>query len=280
MLFSFKFDGNGDIYLDNIYFSSTDNSPPVPVEAAPTPTIPAEGVISIFSDAYDNVEGTDFNPDWGQSTVYSEVSIDDNATILYAGLNYQGIQLAANQDVSGMEYLHLDFWTANSSDLGVFLISPGPVETEYVLVPPGETETWVSVDIPLSAFDPVDLADIFQFKFEGNGDIYLDNIYFTDGLTSIDEVAGTLPSAYTLEQNYPNPFNPTTKIKFTLPVANQVTLTVYNMLGQQVATLVDGFVNAGTYEAEFDAARFASGTYIYSITAGDFTAAKKMLLMK
>ena len=96
------------------------------------------------------------------------------------GLNYQGIELGSSQNLSGaaMVYLHLDFWTANSTDLGVFLISPGPVETEVLLVPPGTTGSWVSVDIPLTDFAPVDLADVIQLKFRGNGDIYLDNILF------------------------------------------------------------------------------------------------------
>ena len=79
-------------------------------------------------------------------------------------------------DVSGMSYVHLDFWSATSSLLNVYLISPGPVEKAYSLTVP--TSGWTSLDIPLSSFSPVDLADVIQLKFDGNGDIYLDNILF------------------------------------------------------------------------------------------------------
>lgn len=142
----------------------------------PTPTNAPGDVISIFSNAYSNVPGTNFYPDWGQTTSVSEVPIFGNNTLLYAGFNYQGIELGSNLDVSGMSHLHIDYWTANSTGLNVYLISPGPVEAPYVLGVP--TSGWASVNIPLSNFSPVDLADLIQLKFDGSGDIYLDNIYF------------------------------------------------------------------------------------------------------
>lgn len=175
-IFQFKFDGNGDIYLDNIYFYKTSGGGTTPTVAAPTPTFDPGKVISVFSDSYTNVAGTDLNPNWGQATVVTQVPIAGNNTLRYAGLNYQGIQLGSNQNLTAMTHLHLDFWTANSTALKVFLISPGPVETPYELTVP--TSGWTSIDIPLSSFAPVDLSNVFQFKFEGNGDIYLDNILF------------------------------------------------------------------------------------------------------
>lgn len=166
-------------YADNIYFYSDGTPPPPggePVVPASTPTYPAANVLSVFSDAYTAIPGTDLNPDWGQETVVTTMQIQGNNTLKYAGLNYQGIQLGASQNVSAMGFLHLDFWTANSSSLTVFLISPGPVETGYSLTVP--TSGWTSIDIPLSSFAPVNLSDVIQLKFDGNGDIYLDNIYF------------------------------------------------------------------------------------------------------
>ncbi len=91
---------------------------------------------------------------------------------------------------------------------------------------------------------------------------------------------GNVPQAFVLSQNYPNPFNPATKISFTLPVGSDVTLKVYNMLGQEVATMVNGYRSAGTYEVEFNAAGLASGVYYYTLRAGSFTATRKMLLTK
>ena len=166
-----------NVFVDNVYFYQAGAAPVAePAEAAPDPMAAAPDVISVFSDAYMNIEGTDLNPNWGQATVVSEVNIAGNNTLLYSGLNYQGIQLGSNQDVSGMEFLHIDYWTANSTGLNTFLISRGPVETAFAL--PVPTSGWASVDIPLSDFAPVDLTDVIQLKFDGNGNIYLDNIYF------------------------------------------------------------------------------------------------------
>jgi hypothetical protein len=175
-LIQFKFDGNGDIYLDNIYFYKSSGGATMPTVAAPTPTYSPADVISVFSDTYTNIAGTDLNPNWGQATQVTQVPVAGNNTLVYTGLNYQGIQLGSNQNLSGMTHLHLDFWTANSTALKVFIISPGPVETPYTLTVP--TSGWSSVDIPLTEFTPVDLTNVFQFKFEGNGKIYLDNILF------------------------------------------------------------------------------------------------------
>ena len=183
-VFQFKFDGGGasDIYLDNIYFWRLPVVPPV---AAPVPNYPAANVISIFSDSYTNVAGSDLNPNWGQATVVTQTPIVGNNTLLYTGLNYQGLQFGSNQDVSGKSFLHIDYYTANSSALNVYLIcppgSPGgsaPWEKAYALPIP-TANGWNSVDIPLSHFSPqVALNNVFQLKFDGNGTIYLDNILF------------------------------------------------------------------------------------------------------
>jgi hypothetical protein len=85
---------------------------------------------------------------------------------------------------------------------------------------------------------------------------------------------------YTLYQNYPNPFNPSTSIAFDLPEAAFVTLTVYNVTGQEVVTLVSEPMNAGKHSVNFDGGTLASGVYLYRLTAGSFTADRRMLLMK
>ncbi len=88
------------------------------------------------------------------------------------------------------------------------------------------------------------------------------------------------PNKFQLKQNYPNPFNPSTSIKYEIPEAATVTLTVYNMLGQRVATLVNDFKTAGRYEVNFDASTLASGSYIYRLEAGDRVSTQKMMLIK
>ncbi|SDM08633.1 Ig-like domain-containing protein [Chryseobacterium taihuense] len=170
-------------YADNIYFYNDGSIiPSTPTAAAPAPSHPASGVLSVFSDAYTNVAGTDFNPNWGQNTVVSQLPIAGNNTLKYAGLNYQGTQFANPLNVSSYGFIHIDYYTANSSNLNFYLISPGPVEKAYALsVPSGigtNTNGWKSVDIPLSSFSPVVLSNIIQFKADGNGDVFFDNIYF------------------------------------------------------------------------------------------------------
>lgn len=169
-----------NVFVDNVYFW---RPPTTPTVAAPTPTRPQANVLSIYSDAYTNVAGTDFNPNWGQSGFGSaaQVAIAGNNTRAYPNFNYQGIQIGSNQDVSGYQFLHVDYYSANATTLNVFLISPGPQEKPYSLTVP-TTSGWNSVDIPLSHFSPpVALNNVFQFKFDGgNGSqiVYLDNIYF------------------------------------------------------------------------------------------------------
>jgi hypothetical protein len=88
------------------------------------------------------------------------------------------------------------------------------------------------------------------------------------------------PTSYVLQQNMPNPFNPSTMINYELPEAAHVTLKVFNMLGQEVATLVDGMEDAGYKTARFDGSNLSSGVYFYRITAGAFSDIKKMILVK
>ncbi|MBX2992093.1 MAG: VCBS repeat-containing protein [Bacteroidetes bacterium] len=89
-----------------------------------------------------------------------------------------------------------------------------------------------------------------------------------------------LPRSFALEQNYPNPFNPSTTIEFALPHTNFVTLTLYNILGQEVRTLVSERMDAGTYQVQFNAGGLPSGAYIYRLHAGGFVQTRKLLLLK
>lgn len=96
------------------------------------------------------------------------------------------------------------------------------------------------------------------------------------------EVEVGIPTAFDLSQNYPNPFNPTTRIEFAIPTPANVTLEVYDISGQKVATLVSGYMNAGYHFVDLDAVRYgmSSGTYIYRISADKFSSIKKMILVK
>ena len=83
-----------------------------------------------------------------------------------------------------------------------------------------------------------------------------------------------------LEQNYPNPFNPSTKIRYSIPEHSSVTLKVFNLLGEEIETLVNGEQSAGVYEATFDASNLSSGIYFYTLQTENFSSSKKMILIK
>jgi len=113
-----------------------------------------------------------------------------------------------------------------------------------------------------------------------NGVLYGDTTFVVD----VEEEKNPIPAEYKLEQNYPNPFNPSTTIRYQFPKAGNVTLKVFDVLGREVATLVDEFRTAGSYEVEFNPASSiknpASGIYFYQLKAGDYIETKKMLLLK
>jgi photosystem II stability/assembly factor-like uncharacterized protein len=102
----------------------------------------------------------------------------------------------------------------------------------------------------------------------------------TSLITSIDQYNNSTPDNYILHQNYPNPFNPSTRISWQSPVGSHQTIKVFDVLGREVATLVDEFRNAGYHEVDFNSAGLASGVYYYQLKAGSFMETKKMILTK
>ena len=103
---------------------------------------------------------------------------------------------------------------------------------------------------------------------------------FNSASTTVSSISSNVPGEYKLHQNYPNPFNPVTNINFDIPKDGIVSIKVYDITGREISTLVNKSMEAGSYNVEFDASNFASGTYFYKITSGDFTDVKKMMLVK
>jgi hypothetical protein len=116
----------------------------------------------------------------------------------------------------------------------------------------------------------------------GNYTYRLKQIDFDGTFTYSNELNADveIPLEYALEQNYPNPFNPSTTIKYSIPEEGFVKLAVYNMLGEEVVTIVNANQKAGRYEVNFNATGLASGVYVYRIEAANFVSAKKLMLMK
>lgn len=247
----------------NVHFSIQS---PEPATAPPTPTHAAEDVVSIYSDEYVDEPGTNFDPFWGQQTIVTiDYLIAGQNTIRYQNLNFQGTELV-NLDVSGYDYYHLDFWTANSTSLEFFMISPGPMEKGFVLdITP---ETWVSVDIPLDYFDPpVNLSDLFQFKIEGDGDVWFANWYFwknpagpgsdatlSDLQVDGETVEGFLPAVlnYTVELPEGTTEVPVVTATTSDPEASHVVIPAQELPGttEVVVTSSNGSV-VKTYAVEF-----------------------------
>lgn len=151
---------------------------------------------------------------------------------------------------------------------------------ETILLNPNETKEVVfnfDVDYNIGTTE----ADTIEFLITDNKSIYQTKQF-------ILQYSG--PTEYKLEQNYPNPFNPATKIRYSIPASpkffpkertlNEVTLKVYDILGNEIVTLVNEQKEPGYYEVDFNASSFASGVYIYRMQSGSFVSTKKMLVLK
>jgi hypothetical protein len=109
---------------------------------------------------------------------------------------------------------------------------------------------------------------------------HIATIYSRTLLVSVGETSASMPERFALSQNYPNPFNPSTTIRFEVPASGFVSLKVYNLLGQEVATVVNETKQAGTYEVVWDASGQASGVYFYRLRSGEFAATRKLVIIR
>jgi hypothetical protein len=140
--------------------------------------------------------------------------------------------------------------------------------------------TWTTSNLGLTDLAAIDFVEGVGIIVGNGGAGYR----FTTTLVGVKEIpVRTMPTEVSLAQNYPNPFNPSTKIKFSIPVGTghaPSVLKVFDVLGREVATLVNGNLNAGSYEATFDAHGMASGVYFYRLSAANFVTTRRMLLTR
>jgi hypothetical protein len=144
-------------------------------------------------------------------------------------------------------------------------------------IAPGQINTSTSDYIVFTQNNP-DIIDFIVHIFSNDWFFWSDS--FRVVITGLAENETMIPLDYALKQNYPNPFNPTTNIEFSIPKAQFVTLKVYNILGEEVVTLVSERLAAGSYKYDWDAGTLASGVYLYRIKAGAFMQTKKLLLLR
>lgn len=195
-------------------------------------------------------------------------------------------------DMTDKKYIHFQVWKPRVSPVR-FKVEGG--ETDDIEINPIEpqeaTEEWVNLTFDFGAegatgeYPIIALMPDFEDPLELEDDItlYIDNIILSESdevPVSVEPVPDEVASDFELRQNYPNPFNPATQIQYTIPENANVTLEVYNMLGQKVDMLVDEHQTAGTYEATFDGTNLSSGTYIYRLRAGEFSQSRTMMLVK
>jgi len=178
-------------------------------------------------------------------------------------------------------------WKTVISDVGIKFALPSGAALPEIKVANTLTNQWEELTFDFSARigdpntigqDQIIIFPDYAARTQENI-IYFDNIIFSS-ISDVKELPNSFPSDFVLEQNYPNPFNPATNVRFSLPEANQVMLRVYDLLGQEVATLANQFMNAGTFEISFDASDLPTGIYTYSLTAGKLQSVKKMIYLK
>jgi len=107
-----------------------------------------------------------------------------------------------------------------------------------------------------------------------------DDVFTIDMITGVEELEEGIPSEFDLSQNYPNPFNPITLIKYQVPEASLVSIIIYDVIGREIATLINEVKQPGVYQVSFNGENLASGVYFYKMIAGDFSSVKKMNFLK
>jgi hypothetical protein len=179
-------------------------------------------------------------------------------------------------DIFGTYYNTLADWDTTGHDLNSISEMPHFIDPD-LHISTTDTTYIESGGIPI----PGILTDIDgDTRNDTMPDIGADEFQGIRPTVGIISSTSQAPLKFSLEQNYPNPFNPTTKIKYSLPKAAFTTLKVYDITGREVATLLNEYKIAGTYEIQFNASNLASGVYFYRLNTGQFSAVKKLLLLK
>lgn len=194
---------------------------------------------------------------------------------------FNAVALGTNGTVT----LNLPALEAGRYKARVFYQNPGAAQTGKVLVNGTEVASITFASQPNETGLDV-ISDLFDLTagthtlgISGSG-AKVDWLMLINEYTISDIKKAPVPDGFSLSQNYPNPFNPTTTIRFELGRPSDVRLTVYNLLGQRVATLVNNHMSAGSHIVQFDASHLASGIYFYAIKAGEFKEVRRMLLLK
>jgi hypothetical protein len=195
-------------------------------------------------------------------------------------LRRNGLQVFQYSSGDSTEYLLYDFSKGIGDTIGKGIIQDivfenifGSLKKTFMM---NRANTWSS-----SIADSIGISSMatgLSYDMQLTGAVINGKTYGT--IIGIKEDPNSVPFVFSLYQNYPNPFNPFTKIRYEIPTESRVLIKVFDILGREAAALIDDFQKPGRYEVEWNAGNFASGVYFYSIKAGDFSAVKKLLLLK
>jgi hypothetical protein len=245
---------------------------------------PASGGTNIFAGTSGGgvFLSTDGGADWtpvNNGLVYMWVTtFAVNGTQLFAGTS-NGISLSTN---NGANWTTVNTGLTNKTvrALAVYGTNLFAGTAGGVFISTNSGASWSIANSGLANISVNALALFGQYLFAGTYGSSAFRRPLSDMVVSVGPFPGEVPAAFRLEQNYPNPFNPSTTIRFELPHASHVSLTIYDLLGREVMTLVDEVKPAGAYNVQFNAANVSSGMYVYRLRAGDFVAARDLLLLK
>lgn len=243
--------------------------------SAPTPPTYQSGkVISIFSDAFTSLTGTNFNPGWGQATVQSIIQIGSDNVLKYSNFNYQGTEFTHVFPIAtGMDFLHIDVWTETETKVDVFPIcwnGTGNEPEKFKSLNFGSADhgVWKSFDIPLTDFTSqgLTMTDVYQLKLVGTGGktVYFDNIYFYDSSTDVDSEA---PTGFTATKGNVTAFD----VELLLNATDNSGSVVYEISYGSVPTVLSTSGLSGVEKSYTVTGLNGSTEYSFSITAKDAT---------
>lgn len=235
--------------------------------------------------------GTGIYHIWGQGSNWQAqkiASVNRTSMSLPGGLStLNEVEFATNYDGTIVVLKWCDVPTPNDTLYDVYMtpVYGASVNVQNITNTTAVHEKYSQMSAYGYMQDPTTFRVDCMYTVFGNGDTddlaeaelwYLSGVTFQ--LTSVDDPVAT--PRFNLEQNYPNPFNPSTTIRFTIPERQLVTLKVYDMLGREITTLVNEVKDAGAHTIKYVAKDLPSGMYLYTITAGNYTSTKKMMLVK
>ena len=240
---------------------------------------------NLFVGGYDGVYiSTDYGVSWNYTGLSDVNALSVSGVNLFAGTDGSGIFLSKNNGISwdsvntGLTNTYVNCFAVSSTNIFVGT-------QDGVFLSTNNGTNWNDISTGLTNKNIKELAVDTKYIFAFNlitwpPEKLIWRRPLSEVIATIGEVSNQMPKDFILYQNYPNPFNPSTKIKYSVPHLSQVQIKVFDVLGNEIQTLIKEEKPAGTYEIDWNAANLPSGVYFYQLRAGDFIQTKKMILLR